>query len=252
MRKVIIIPARLESTRLPNKLLLEETGQSLFMYAVETARSTQLYDPSIEIVVVTDSQEIMNKCIDFHVNSIIIREASSGTERVYKAAKALGLTDNDIIVNHQAEYPLLDPVSIWQLISKVLHTKDEHKQMFVHSLCYSSDKLEDLHDPSKVKLIADNNNFAMYFSRACIPYGAKKALIHIGVYLYHMCALKVINHLELMSTVESRIEQLEQLPWIQQNVSISLNVDKNSCPLGVDTREDYDEFLNIMSGEQDI
>ena len=244
MKIVGIIPARLQSTRLPRKLLLNATGKPLIQYVWEIAcQCPELH----EVVVATDSEEIAGAVAAFGGRAEMTREHSSGTDRIAEVTRRCFL-DADAIVNLQGDEPELDPGVVSSLVREL--TSSNSPMATVAAPVTSPGMVR---DPSCVKVVTDINGRAMYFSRAAIPFSRDQAiddffhdgepspwLLHIGLYAYRRDFL-----LKLTSMPPSPLEQLEkleQLRALQSGASIAVAV-VNHAAAGIDTPEDYAAFV---------
>lgn len=232
---MIIIPARLKSTRFPNKILAPINGIAMCIY---TALQAQKVD---ETIIATDSNEVINIAKEYNIKCVkSIKEHSSGTERIKEAADILGLDDDDIIINLQADEPLFETQNL--LLFKDFANK--YKNDFFMASCFS--KITDYKDENAVKVVLDKNNFALYFSRANIPFNRDNVdnliYLHLGIYAYSYQALK--EFVTLKSKLEN-IEKLEQLRALENGKKIKmLKINTNS--FGIDTKKDYERLLKIL------
>jgi 3-deoxy-manno-octulosonate cytidylyltransferase (CMP-KDO synthetase) len=242
-RVVGVIPARLQSTRLPRKLLLDETGCVLLEYAWAAACRASRLD---EVIVATDSLEIVSAVEAFGGRAVMTGEHSSGTDRVAEVV-ARCCADAVTIVNVQGDEPELDPDHIDSLV-EVLET-DSTLQMATLA-CPIRDR-RTLDDPSCVKVVTGSDGRALYFSRHPIPCvrdgdldalleGESPWLLHVGLYAYRRDYL-----LELTSLPASPLEALEcleQLRALQHGAAIGVRVAEHSA-VGIDTPDDYARFV---------
>ena len=242
-RVVGVIPARLQSTRLPRKLLLEETGRVLLEYAWAAACRARRLD---EVLVAADSPEIVTAVEAFGGRAVLTGEHSSGTDRVAEVvARCCG--EAETIVNVQGDEPELDPDHIDSLV-EALET-DSTLQMATLA-CPIRDR-RTLEDPSCVKVVTGTDGRALYFSRHPIPCvrdlepdellaGESPWLLHVGLYAYRRDYL-----LELTRLPPSPLEQLEcleQLRALQHGAAIGVKVAEHSA-VGIDTPDDYARFV---------
>ena len=238
MKAAIVIPARLESTRLPRKLLLSETGRPLIQHTWEQACKTGL-----DVEIVTDSVEIMSACAQAGFGascSLSCGEYRNGTERV--AAFVQGLDDYDVIVNWQADEPCIDPSDVLEMVSEFEDDVLTPPVVTLAGLIYDEKEWRDF---GRVKVAVDfmDGNRAMYFSRRPIPTSHTNGLLtylqHVGIYVYHRMTLKSLA--SRTSTCLEKVESLEQLRWLG-HCRFSVHTISDP-PLGINTREDYDAFV---------
>jgi 3-deoxy-manno-octulosonate cytidylyltransferase (CMP-KDO synthetase) len=234
---IAIIPARYASTRLPGKPLAKISGKSLIQRVWEgAARSKKLRD----IIIATDDDRVAEECFNIGASCVITPpDLPSGTDRVYYAYKELK-EFADVVVNIQGDEPLIRGEAIDDLIEMMIATKAE-----VGTLVKQINKTDDLFDNSVVKVVKDNFNKALYFSRSTIPYLRDvnesewlengKFWKHIGIYAFQPRTLWKFVHYK-PSELEI-FEKLEQLRLIQNGIAINC-VETDMELIGVDTPED--------------
>jgi len=234
MLPIIVIPARLDSSRLPNKLLLDDTGQPLIFHAIRNACDSSL---AKSVVVASEDQKILDIVSNsFHVPDVITfltPKCASGTERVSWVANRL-VGDVDVIINLQGDEPELSGAQIDYLIQNLLNDSTSDVSTFVVDA-----SKDDYESPNVVKVVADHGGNAMYFSRCSIPHGSDTALKHIGAYAYRMDFLVA---LKAMEETTLQCESLEQLQWLQSGFRVKL-VELDADLSGIDTRAEYDAFV---------
>lgn len=238
----IVIPARYGSSRLPGKPLIELAGKPMVQHVYERALETGVKD----IVIATDDQRIFDVAESFNASVVMTSvEHENGTERIAEVANMFGWDDNDVIVNVQGDEPLI-PKALIKLTAKGLL---DNPKAGMSSLCTPIHSAEDAFDPNVVKAVLDNAGFAMYFSRAPIPWDrdlyksgqstlTKVAPVyrHIGMYGYRVSFLKQYSAMEM--TVLEQAECLEQLRALCYGVKIHMGVIDQPPGHGVDTQED--------------
>jgi 3-deoxy-manno-octulosonate cytidylyltransferase (CMP-KDO synthetase) len=242
-RSFIVIPARLASTRLPRKLLLNETGQPLIQHTHESAsRATR---PS-GIVVAADHQEIAQAVRGFGGRVVMTSpDCASGTDRVAEVARAM--PEVDIFVNVQGDEPEISAAAI-DLAVEMLERDDTAVMSTLATPIRDRAKLD---DPSCVKVVFNDQERALYFSRAPIPFARNwdDALLtsepasfyqHIGLYAYRRDFL--LRVAELSRAAIEKIENLEQLRVLAAGYSIAVGV-IDEPTVGIDTPEDYRAFV---------
>lgn len=233
----IIIPARLGSTRLPRKLLLEDTGFPLLWHTAERALESELIN---DVIIATEDREIMGVVAKFghpRIYAVQTPKCNSGTERISWVVQHIKEFDFQFVVNFQGDEPELPGSYVDQLIDALV----TDPMLDVTTLATTILE-EDYHSPSVVKVVCTSGGNAMYFSRAPIPYNDHQAaLAHIGVYAYR---LDFLLALPTMSACTLGSERLEQLQWLQNGFKIRVLVKRDLDLVGIDTREEYDRFVN--------
>ena len=250
LRALAILPARIGSTRLPRKVLLDASGLPLF---VHTARNAVQCSGLQRVVVATDSQEVLDAAALHGIEALPTRaDHQSGTDRVREALDALP-GPWDVVLNVQADEPDLNPADL-DLLIRAFEDPDTHAA----TLSVPIDCPEDLQRPSAVKIVLDRAGRALYFSRSAIPStvharhsGGEEAkgplgLRHIGVYAYRPDALRRFCDLE-PGRLEA-LENLEQLRWLEHGNTMRV-LPASHAPRGIDTPEDYAEFLERLGAD---
>ena len=244
MKKVIVIPARLDSSRLPKKVLLDLKGKTVIQRVYEQCLKVKNIDG---VYIATDSSEIEEVCRSF-TNHIILTKSThqSGTDRIGEAVAGI---DCDIVVNVQGDEPFIDP----NLIEELVHSFEDD-QVSMASAMSKIENIKDLQDPNVVKVVVDSQNNAIYFSRAPIPFPRDHQEIihsneefkkhnffrHIGIYGYQKDFLA--KYIKMDQTNLEKLEKLEQLRVIENGFKIKM-IEVASCLIGIDTQEDYEEAL---------
>ncbi len=238
-----VIPARLESSRLPRKLLLNDTGKTLIQHTWEAASSSEKLD---RLIVATDSLEILETVHGFGGKAYLTGEHPSGTDRIAEVASK-ELFDAEILVNIQGDEPEISPQSIDQLIELLIVTPNAE----MATLATPIRELEQLNDRSCTKVVCRTDGSAMYFSRLPIPYCRDLApetllpdqspwLLHLGIYAYRRPFL--LDLTQIPPTPLEQLEKLEQLRALESGATIQ--VAQVSHPtVGIDTPEDYAQFV---------
>jgi 3-deoxy-manno-octulosonate cytidylyltransferase (CMP-KDO synthetase) len=239
---MIIIPARLGSSRFANKILVDILGLPM---VIRTAKQVQELD---DVTIATDSNEVIQLAKKYNINAILTSTShQSGTDRINEAANNLGLNNNDIVINVQGDEPFIEPEVVQKVIQKVIQ-KQKNNQSFNMVSCYKKISSELADDANHVKVVLDQINDAIYFSRSKIPHHRDHHEIasyngHLGIYgftkksLNDFCAL---GHSNL-----EHIEKLEQLRAIDFGKKISM-VEVESKSFGIDTQEDLENALRIF------
>ena len=240
MSFIVIVPARLASSRLPNKPLADLGGKPMVVRTAERA----LLSGASQVVVATDHQDIVTACQAHGVEVCLTRpDHPSGTDRIAEVAATLGLSPDAVVVNVQGDEPLIDPA----LISATAALVSASTPMA--TAAHPIHDAADMFNPNVVKVVLDKFKRALYFSRASIPWARDDfslrkdvlpenfpALRHIGLYAYRNQFLQEYPLLP-MAPLE-QIEALEQLRVLWNGISIAVHVTDFSPAVGVDTPED--------------
>ena len=245
---VICLPARYASTRLPGKPLLEIAGKPLILWALESASQID----ANEIIVATDDERIQN-LVESHGYQCVqtSSEHQSGTDRLAEVARLKNWDNETIVVNYQADEPLTPKQNIEQLIQAL----KDNPHASIATLYQLINNYEDLVNPNNIKLVTDENDLALYFSRAPIPYSrstfADEKLDekiqykhHIGLYAYKAGFLKQFSKLS-PSDLE-KTESLEQLRAMSYGYKIIAKQALQTMPHGIDTKEDVSRFEKML------
>jgi len=242
MSFVVIIPARLASTRLPNKPLADLGGKPMIVRVAERAQQSG----ASRIIVATDHADIAAACAAHGIEACMTRaDHPSGTDRIAEVARTLGLAPDAVVVNLQGDEPLIDPALLAACAARI--APDVPMATCAHPL---SD-VADTFNPNVVKVVLDRQGRALYFSRATIPwhrdgFAASREqlpagyvpLRHIGLYAYSNAFLQRYPQLE-PAPLES-IEALEQLRVLWHGVPIAVHVTAEAPHAGVDTPADLE------------
>ena len=237
MPVVAVIPARLDSTRFPGKVLADETGKPLIQHTYQQACKATSID---RVIIATDSQEIMAAAASFGAEAILTSsDHPNGTSRIAQAAAEI---DAEILVNVQADEPEIPPLAIDAAVAALEADPEAH----VSTLCSPLSDQSMVLDPSVVKVVSDCHGRALYFSRSLIPYdrdglGQIQPMQHIGLYVYRRAILPV--YLNLPATPLEQAEKLEQLRLIEHGLPIAVA----TYPVqhqGIDTPEQYAQFVS--------
>jgi 3-deoxy-manno-octulosonate cytidylyltransferase (CMP-KDO synthetase) len=224
------------ATRLPGKPLLAETGKPLVVHTLEAARGARR---AKRVVVATDDERIAAAVRAAGGEAAMTSPACrSGTDRVAEAAR--GIPGEDVVLNLQGDEPEIDPADLDALAAAMESDPSIEMGTLAAPLGPGEDAL-----PSVVKVVVDARGFALYFSRAAIPFrrdpaGPAPALRHVGVYAYRRAFLERFAKME--ETPLERTEVLEQLRALENGVRIRV-VAAERAPPGIDTREDYEAFV---------
>lgn len=225
-----IIPSRIGSTRLPNKALADIGGKSMIEHVVSRLNAGSVKN----LYVATDSNEIVEKVSNAGGIAIMTSEdCPTGSDRVYEAFQKIPHNDKiKYIINIQGDMPFVDYSVLEQIINKLKNTNFDVVTPVVkvgRDIASSE---------SNVKVVADINDKALYFSRSVIPHGAGEFLYHVGIYGYRAEALE--KFVKLNEARYESVEKLEQLRALENGMSIGVVV-SNEIPISVDTYEDLEK-----------
>lgn len=246
----VIIPARYASTRLPGKPLLDIAGKPMIQRVYEQASLSS----AKEVVIATDDDRIFTAAQQFGAKVVMTSEQhESGTDRLQEVVAKLGLADDDIVVNVQGDEPLIPHQVIDQVATNLANSSAG-----ISTLCEPIDDVETVFDPNAVKVIADGNGYALYFSRAPIPYSrdtynqqpaGMPSLMsvqrHIGIYGYRVNLLH--DFVKWGPCDLEKTECLEQLRAMWHGVKIHVEQASETPPAGVDTQADLDRVRSLFS-----
>ena len=254
----VLIPARLASTRLPNKPLADIGGQPMIVrVAQQAARSS-----ATSCTVATDDERILAACQNAGILAVLTRaDHPSGSDRLAEACDLIGLTDADVVVNVQGDEPLMDPALIEAVASELHRRPDCVMSTAAHAVASAQDFL----NPNVVKVVLDKRQTALYFSRAPVPWwrdgmtdilpSAGRSLQtlqvhpaplrHIGIYGYRVGFLKQFPLLEA-APIE-QCESLEQLRVLWHGERIAVHVTPHAPGPGVDTPEDLERVRRLFA-----
>jgi 3-deoxy-manno-octulosonate cytidylyltransferase (CMP-KDO synthetase) len=241
MKIIAVIPARYASTRFPAKLMQDLGGKTVILRTYEAAINTQLFD---DVFVVTDSDIIYDEIVSNGGKAIkSIKEHESGSDRISEAIEHL---DVSVVVNVQGDEPFIDAEPLAKLIEIFRH--DATQQVDLASLMREIKNDDEIHNPNNVKVVVDQNEFALYFSRSVIPYAREKNVgvryfQHIGIYAFRKQALLDFYHLPMKSLEAS--EKLEQLRYLEFGKRIKM-VETSHVGIGIDTPEDLEKARKML------
>jgi 3-deoxy-manno-octulosonate cytidylyltransferase (CMP-KDO synthetase) len=242
MKFTVLLPARLASTRLPNKPLADIGGAPMIVRAAQRAALSG----ATSVVVAADHADIVAACAAHGVHALLTRsDHATGSDRLAEACTLLGLDGDDLVVNVQGDEPLMDPPLVDACAALLTTRTDCVMSTAAHELASAAE----LHNPSIVKVVLDSAQRALYFSRAPIPWwrdgpagaGAEtlsdpRPLRHIGIYAYRAGFLRRFP--ALPSAPIERIESLEQLRVLWHGERIAVHVTARAPGPGVDTPDD--------------
>ncbi|MFA7679840.1 MAG: 3-deoxy-manno-octulosonate cytidylyltransferase [Pigmentiphaga sp.] len=238
----VLIPAREQSTRLPGKMLADLHGKPMVVRVAERAR----HSGAARIVVATDSETIRSVVAAHGIECLLTAaDHPTGTDRLSEAARLLGLSDDDVVVNVQGDEPLIDP----ELIGRIGQLLGDYPQASIATAAHPITEADEFFDPNAVKVVVNALGEALYFSRAPIPWprdamnrgentlpAGVPALRHIGLYAYRVAFLQRFPLLE--QGQHERWESLEQLRALENGFRIQVHITQGAPAPGVDTAAD--------------
>ena len=261
----VLIPARLGSTRLPNKPLADIAGLPMIVRVAQRA----LCSGATRVVVACDSAQIADVCQAHGIHAVVTKvDHPSGSDRLAQACDLLGLQDDDIVVNVQGDEPLIDPA----LIDAVADVLLKQPQASMGTAAHAISNAADAANPNVVKVVLDAQSNALYFSRSLIPYQRDahngshanaplplplplptptpipQPLRHVGIYSYRVGFLRQFPQLP-QAPIELA-ESLEQLRALWHGYRIAVHVTTSAPGPGVDTAEDLDRVREIYAQMQ--
>lgn len=248
----VLIPARMASSRLPDKPLAEIAGLPMVVHVARRASQSS----ASKVVVAADDQRIVDACLSHGVQAIQTRQDHpSGSDRLAEACGLLGLHAAQIVVNVQGDEPLIDPL----LIDAVAALLAEHPEAAMGTAAHPIESLEDYRNPNVVKVTINRQGLAHYFSRAPIPFARdiqdrawwKDAgntmpapLRHIGIYSYRAAFLQQFP--TLLQAPTEQLEALEQLRVLWHGHAIAVHTTAQAPGAGVDTPEDLARVRRLL------
>jgi 3-deoxy-manno-octulosonate cytidylyltransferase (CMP-KDO synthetase) len=257
----VLIPARMASSRLPGKPLLDIAGLPMVVQVARRAGASG----AARVVVAADDARILQACAAHNIEALATRaDHPSGSDRLAEACQQLGLDGDDIVVNVQGDEPLIAP----QLINAVAALLAAHPEASMGTAAHAITTLEELHNPNVVKVVLDARGLAHYFSRAPIPFARDHAgqdwwhstsnanaipqgfapLRHIGIYSYRAQFLRQFPTLAQAPT--EVIEALEQLRALWHGHRIAVHLAASAPGPGVDTLQDLQRVRQLMAAQQ--
>ncbi|MGR5347191.1 3-deoxy-manno-octulosonate cytidylyltransferase [Vibrio mediterranei] len=249
----VVIPARFASSRLPGKPLCDIAGKTMIQRVHAIALSC--YD---SVVVATDHIEIYDAVKAFGGNAVMTGgEHDSGTDRLAEVADRFEWPNGDIVINLQGDEPLLPSV----LLNKLVEALEQDKRADIATLVTPIQTMEEYTSEHSVKAVFDEDGYALYFSRAQIPYCrdglmalepnlSKIAHRHIGLYAYRVASLRNFSAMGSGSPNSlENIEKLEQLRALTHKMKIKCVLVDKAPPAGVDTEEDLDRVCKVFKDQ---
>ena len=250
MNFTVLIPARLASSRLPNKPLADIAGLPMVVRVALQARKST----ASRVVVAADSSAIVEACAAHGIEAVLTREDHpSGSDRLAQACTLLGLDGNDMVVNVQGDEPLIDPALIDAVAQALAHAPQASMSTAAHPIATREDYL----NPNVVKVVCNAQGLAHYFSRAPIPFHRDQAnaqwwdensrftpLRHVGIYAYRAGFLRSFPQLTPAPT--EQVESLEQLRALWHGHAIAVQITHDAPGAGVDTPEDLERVRALL------
>jgi 3-deoxy-manno-octulosonate cytidylyltransferase (CMP-KDO synthetase) len=249
---VVVIPARYQSSRLPGKVLADINGKPMIQWVVEKAQLSG----ARQVIVATDNDEVAAVVAGFGGEVCKTRaDHQSGTERLAEVMQQYQFSDDEIIVNVQGDEPFIPPGNISQVASNLANQQSHQQVARMATLAININCVEEAFNPNAVKVLLDKDGYALYFSRATIPYDREKFLTskastqekisaigdfylrHVGIYAYRAGFIR--DYVNWPTSELEQVEALEQLRVLYQGEKIHVAVANSHVPVeGVDTPED--------------
>ena len=241
---LVVIPARLGSTRLPRKPLADIGGKPMVIRVAERAQQSLAQS----VVVATDSPEIQAACNEHRIECLLTSsDHPTGTDRIAEVAQLLKLPADTLVVNVQGDEPLIPP----ELINQVAQTLADHPACAISTVAVPITDEAEITNPNVVKVVLNRSGEALYFSRASIPFVRDPELAqsaihlrHLGIYAYRADFLKAYTRLE--PAPPEQAEALEQLRALWNGYRIAVHTASEAPPAGVDTAEDLERVRRIL------
>lgn len=240
MKIVAVIPARYQASRFPGKLMEILGDKTVIATTYQNVIDTQLFD---EVFVATDSELIFNEIQLIGGKAVMTGDHETGSDRIAEAVKNI---DCDIVVNVQGDEPFLKREPLKKLIS--VFNDDHNEEISLASLKIKLTDLTEIQNPNNVKVITDNEDFALYFSRSVIPYPRETTVDaeyfkHIGVYAFRKKAL--LNFAKLAMRPLEIAEKIECIRYLEYGMKIKM-IETNFVGVGIDVPEDLEKAREIL------
>ncbi len=244
MAYTIIIPARYASTRFPGKPLAMLGDKPMLQHVYERAVSSA----ATQVIIATDDERIEQAAVDFGADVCMTSDQhESGTERLAEVVDVRGIEDSEVIVNLQGDEPFMPAACLDQVAQLLI----DDSQCGMATLGHPLNDRTDIDNPNIVQLVTDKNGYAMYFSRAPIPWNRDEPqsvgsayVRHIGLYAYTAKFLREYSKMEACE-LES-IEALEQLRVLWHGEKIKVAVTELDTGVGIDSPEDMEKAKNVL------
>ncbi|MFH1678819.1 MAG: 3-deoxy-manno-octulosonate cytidylyltransferase [Candidatus Omnitrophota bacterium] len=244
MDAIGVIPARYSSTRFSGKILADIGGKPMLQHVWERAKNAMLLD---EVIIACDEDKVLAAALEFGAKCVMTAKGHlSGSDRITEVA---GPLDFKVIVNIQADEPLIRPLMIDSLVETLLRDSS----IYMATMIKRIEDAREINNPNIVKVVVDKNNFVLYFSRAAIPYRARNAEVepiyykHIGLYAYTKDFL--FTYKNIPSSALEGAERLEQLRVLEEGFRIKV-IETKFDTIGVDTPEDLEKVKAYLNEEK--
>lgn len=240
MKTIAVIPARYEASRFPGKLMQILGDKTVIATTYQNVVETALFD---EVFVATDSEIIFNEIKNIDGNAVMTGSHETGSDRIAEAVENI---DCDIVVNVQGDEPFLKTEPLKQLIA--VFQDDPEEQISLASLKIRLHEKEEIENPNNVKVITDNQGFALYFSRSVIPYPRETSVKteyfkHIGVYAFRKKAL--LNFAKFKMMPLEIAEKIECIRYLEYGMKIKM-IETDFVGVGIDVPEDLEKAREIL------
>ena len=243
MKVIAVIPARYNSTRFPGKLMEILEDKTVIATTYKNVEETGLFD---DVFVATDSEIIFEEVIRNGGKAVMTGEHETGSDRIAEAVQNI---DCDIVINVQGDEPFLKKEPLSQLIK--VFENDPNAEISLASLKIKLQHFDEVQNPNNVKVITDNNGFALYFSRSVIPYPREESVKteyfkHIGVYAFRKQAL--LDFAKLQQKPLEIAEKIECIRYLEYGMKIKL-LETDFIGVGIDTPDDLKKAKEIIAGK---
>ncbi len=234
---MIIIPARIGSSRFPNKVLADIGGIPMVV------RTAMAVDDIDSVVIATDSQDVIDIAASHGIQAVMTsQDHQSGTDRIYEAVQKLGLSDDEIIINVQGDEPFIETDVVQGIYN--LTKKNQTDGSIMMNSCYKTISNPEADDPNIVKVVTDSDDIALYFSRAKVPYPRDHHFDsykgHLGIYGFTVKSLRKFCTLNPAPLED--IEKLEQLRALYYGYRVAM-IEVETESFGIDTQEDLEKAI---------
>ncbi len=251
MSFTVVIPARYQSTRLPGKPLADICGKPMIQWVYEQA----IQAGAEKVIIATDDERVAKVVNDFGGDvCMTLPTHQSGTERLAEVVQKMAIPDDHIVVNVQGDEPLIPPSNIKQVADNLAKS-----QAPMATLAVEIEHQDEVFNPNAVKVVCDKDGYALYFSRASIPWDrdnfhkspqqvVNPLLRHVGIYAYR--AGFINQYVNWPASALEQIESLEQLRVLWYGERIHVDVAREAPPAGVDTPEDLAAVIAIVESRK--